>query len=231
MVHRVPRYQVVAPIRYRTASYVSAERTGWTRDVSEQGACVELAEHLASGTQLAVVVETEAGPIRMAGTVVWAGAGDSAGPRYLHGLRFSSGSDDRDRLWAWLQRHPAPPARIAASLPVRTRRLDGVTPEIAGWTADLGGGGCTLFLPERLPVGALLDVALSTPCGDVPSEGIIVWEGSHATVSAGLLEHGFRFTKLGPDQEAVLGEVLETILATRAEPRATVEQPQSSATT
>jgi hypothetical protein len=195
--------------------------------MSEEGACVELAEHLAPGTRLTLVVETEAGPIRMAGTVVWVGAGDPAGPGILHGVQFSPNSDDRDRLCAWLQRHPGPPARLAASPPVRCRRLDGVSVTLDGWTADLGCGGCALFLPERLPVGSLLDVVLSTPCGDVPSQGVVVWEGHRTTAPGSLIEHGFRFTKLRPDQEGLLREVLEAILTTRAAPGSATEQPQS----
>jgi hypothetical protein len=119
---------------------------------------------------------------------------------------------------------------MAASLPVRCRRPDGVSPTVEGWTADLGSGGCALFLPERLPVGSLVDVVLSTPCGDVPSQGVIVWEGHRAAAAGRLIEHGFRFTKLRPDQEGLLGEVLEAILATRAASEGATEQPQSPPT-
>jgi hypothetical protein len=120
---------------------------------------------------------------------------------------------------------------MAACLPVRTCRLDGISPHVEGWTADLGSGGCVLFLPERLPVGTLLRVVLSTPRGDVPSEGVVVWEGHRATASGGLFEHGFRFTKLRPHQTGLLGEVLEAILETRVAPAGTAEQPQSSSAT
>jgi hypothetical protein len=229
MVHQVPRHRVVLPLRYEvpTASE-TAPQAGWTRDLSENGACVQLPEHLAPGTPLALVVETEAGPICMAGTVVWA---DSSGPPgSVHGVRFSSSSADRERLCRWLQRHPAPFARVTASLPARCRRLDGVGLSLEGWTSDLASGGCALFLPERLPVGALLDVVLSTPCGDVRTEGVVVWEGDSLAAAGRLVEHGFRFTKLRA-QEGRVEEVLEAILATRAAAGSPAEQPDGSPTT
>ncbi len=158
--------------------------------------------------------------------MVWVEACDPAGPKHLHGLQFSSGAcDDRERLCAWLQHYSGPLARMAASLPAKCRRLDGVSAAIEGWTADLGSGGCALFLPERLPVGTLLDVILSTPCGDVPTQGVIVWEGS----SGGRLsEHGFRFTNVRPEQAGRLGEILEAILTSRNAPAGPADQSAST---
>lgn len=218
MVRRAPRYHVVLPIRYDTTSEGTSTRTGWTQDLSQHGACVELPEHLAPGTALALVVETETGAIPLSGTVVWSDASNPAGPSHLHGLQFTPGSDVQDRLGAWLQRHPPQASRMAASLPVRCRQCDGVSPLVEGWTADIGNGGCALFLPERLPVGTLVDLLISTPCGEVPAQGVVVWEGSKAPGSQRLVEHGFRFTRRRPDQAGAVEDILETILASRGGP-------------
>jgi hypothetical protein len=158
----------------------------------------------------------------MTGIVSWIDPSVRAGERTLHGVAFAPASDDRDRLCAWLRRHGVCLERVAASLPVRCRRLDGISPTVEGWTADLAGGGCALFLPERLPVGALLEVVLSTPAGEVPSEGVVVWEGRTAPGAGRLIEHGFRFTRMRPGQEGLLRDVLAAIHASRA-PGATAE--------
>jgi hypothetical protein len=176
---------------------------------------VELPEHLVPGTSLEVVLETEVGSLRMVATVLWIDPSDQPGDCTLHGLQFSETGDDRDRLAAWLQRHGAPPARVAASLPVRCRRLDGDSSAVEGWTADLAPDGCALFLPERLPVGALLEVILSTPSGEVPIRGVVVWEGQ-AGARGRLIEHGFRFTRMRAEQGGLVREIVEAIHATRA---------------
>jgi hypothetical protein len=169
---------------------------------------VELPERLTAGTRLTITIDTEAGPIRMAGTVLWMGSPSRAGQRILHGLQFSSSSEDSSRLSAWLQCHQGSLARTAASLPARCRPLDGVGPALEGWTADLASSGCALFLPERLAVGALLEAMLSTPVGDVRCEGVVVWAGHAAARSGRLVEHGFRFTKMRADQETLLRGLL-----------------------
>jgi hypothetical protein len=225
MVHQLPRFYVVIPVRYTVATPPGTPvNTGWTRNLSESGACVELPERLAPGIRLTLDLQTEAGPIRMTGTIIWTDSSSQPGAGSLHGLQFSSTSDDRERLRAWLHSRPGSPARIVASLPVQCRRLDGVSPTVDGWTADLGEGGCALFLPEALSVGTLMDVVLTTPAGEMPSQGVVVWEGGRRATLGHLIEHGFRFTKLPAEREGLLGEVLEAILATRGTP-GTPEHP------
>jgi hypothetical protein len=102
---------------------------------------------------------------------------------------------------------------MAAFLPATCRPRDGRSPSVAGWTADLGSGGCALFLPERFPVGTLLDLVLGTPGGDLPSRGVVVRAGPPTSASGHLVEHGLQFSTLRPEQAGRLGEVLEAMLA------------------
>jgi hypothetical protein len=217
MVHRVPRYQVVAPVWYTAALPRGArEGKGWTRDLSETGACVELGERLPPATPLTLVLETEAGNATFLATVVWVTSAIAQDAANAHGLQFSPGSPGAIQLTAWLQRHPPATSRTVAALPARCRRLDNLGPRLEGWTADLGYGGCGLFLPERLPVGTLLEVALSTPFGEVAGEGVIVWEEPRRGTGPQLSEHGLRFTVPPTPGDASLKTLLDALVAGRA---------------
>ncbi|HTU02144.1 MAG TPA: PilZ domain-containing protein [Candidatus Sulfotelmatobacter sp.] len=225
MIHQSHRFYIIVPVRYTTATPPGTPvSTGWTRNLSESGACVELPERLQPGVRITLDFQTEGGPMRMVGMIIWTDPSSQPGAGSLHGLQFSAASDDRERLRGWIHSRPGPPARIVASLPAQCRRLDGVSPVLEGWTSDLGAGGCALFLPEPLPVGTLMDVFLTTPAGEVPTQGVVVWEGGRRAAPGKLIEHGFRFTKLPAEREGLLGEVLDAILATRAM-SSTAEQP------
>ncbi len=68
-------------------------------------------------------------------------------------------------------------------------------PPLRGWTGDLSQGGCSLLLPDRLAVGTLLDLTLTTPRGDFATTATVVWvERSAEGRSASLTSHGVRFT-------------------------------------
>src|SRR5512138_751473 len=205
MRHRVPRYQVIVPARY-TARTRQGPRIGrgWTRDLSETGACLQISEHLSPATPLTLVIENEAGGFTLEARVVWVGSPAGPDQSRLHGVEFS-----RDciaiaggAVRAWLIRRSVAVARLAAALPAVCRRTDAQSQPLDGWTADLGYGGCGLFLPEHLPVGTLVDVVLTTPGGELKTSGVIVWEtGSKGSQTRHLFEHGLRFTRTTAGKE------------------------------
>ena len=65
---------------------------GWTRDVSDGGACLELAELLPPGTPLSVILQTDQGSLGVEGKVVWVESPEARTPGQpiRHGLRFTN---------------------------------------------------------------------------------------------------------------------------------------------
>ncbi len=191
MVHRVPRYQLVVPIRYTAPD--GHEGTGWTRDLSLAGACLELPERFRPGPALGLRLETDALALALSATVIWEER--LPGATWLHGVHFTVPAEVGAQLGAWLEGQGTTVGRIPAAFPVKCERLDQAGPPLEGWTADVGTGGAVLALPERLAVGTLLRVILSTPGGEAPMKGVIVWEGPRRPVTdRQLFEHGVRFT-------------------------------------
>lgn len=216
MLHPAPRYRVVVPVRYHVdGPRGPSDGTGWTRDISGTGAALDLPEPLAPPTRLALVLSTETRSLSIpAAAVVWVSPSRQPGGMSTHGVRFTSHTEETEQLRVWLHRQPV--ARVAAALPARCERLDVQEAPVDGWTSDVSAGGCALFLPERMPVGTLLDVVLSTPAGEVRSRGVIVWEGRGGRpTERRLCEHGFRFTE-SPGVQPALATALEKILAARA---------------
>ncbi len=90
---RFTRYPVQLPILYRIEGSPSPRvGAGWTHNLSEGGACVELADRLSPETLFIVRLQTEGGPIELAAQVDWAGKQASAGGGVLHGLVFAQAS-------------------------------------------------------------------------------------------------------------------------------------------
>jgi len=192
--------------------------SGWTRDLSEAGACLELREALPPGTPLRLVLQADGGNLPVEATVIWVGHPSLPGGHTLHGVTFANRtSDQRQALQALLRRTGSLQARahrLPAALPVHCHSAGAPEPALRGWTGNLSPGGCALALPDRLPVGTLLDLTLTTPRGDVPATGTVVWVERAAPETAGHLpRHGVRFTDPTVLRDLILGFVLEGVPA------------------
>jgi hypothetical protein len=186
---------------------------GWTNELSEGGACLELAERLDLLTPLDLTLRTYEGDIELNGEVVWsaeAGAGEGG---ILHGVSFTRIAVDQHRALRQLIRTSGQLRNAGVRLPVELtvvcgRRGD-PAPPLQGRTGDISRAGLLLRLPQTLPPGTPLQVTLQTSQGPLTAEGTIIWAGQSTSQTSGeLIRHGFRFTDMGWFSELALGHLL-----------------------
>lgn len=212
-----PRYQIGLPVFCKaTPKGVRAPKagSGWTRNLCATGACLELTESLASGTSLSLVLETEEGSLALDAEVVWVAHPSLPGGHTLHGVSFPQNSPDQRQALEALLRRKGPvrsrTSRIPAALPVQCRPIGVGETDLRGWTGDLSEDGCSLLLPDRLPVGTLIALTLTTPRGDFTVEATVVWAEPTARVpTRQLRRHGARFTAPNVIRDAIMDFVLE----------------------
>jgi len=226
--HHLPRYLIGLPIFCSyTPRGAQAPRVGlgWTRNLSGAGACLELLEALPPGTPLSLVLQTEGDNLAVEATVSWVGHPSLPGGHTLHGVTFPQlSSDQRQGLLALFRRQGTVRPRVhrlPVALPVECRAVGAPEPALRGWTGGLSPSGCGLLLPDRLPVGTLLDLTLTTPRGDLTATGTVVWVERAAPETAGhLTRHGLRFTDPTLLRDLIIGWVLEGVpTAPEREPR------------
>jgi hypothetical protein len=221
---RLPRYQFVLPVAYRATSKgasASKEGSGWTRNISETGACLELAESLPSGTRLALTILDESGGLSLEARTIWVSYPPVADGGTLHGVAFEELSlHQRLVLSALLHRHAGlrvQATRLPAAFPVLCHPLGPAGAPLRGWTGNLGRAGCLLLLPESLGVGTLIAVTLTTPRGDVAAEATVVWvEAGGPAGTRHLTPHGIRFIDASDIQDTFLAMTLEGNPTTKA---------------
>ena len=84
------RYPIQLPLLHTPKGPTPAQPgVGWTRNLSEGGACVELAERLQSRLPLLVCLRTERGIIEAEAEVAWAEKPPLATGGILHGVAFT----------------------------------------------------------------------------------------------------------------------------------------------
>jgi hypothetical protein len=194
-----PRYPVQLPLLHTVLSPRAGRPSmGWTRNVSEGGACVELAEALPHDAALRLQFQTDRGVIEAEAVVVWAAA--SAGGRgpMLHGVAFTHlAPDQHETLRALLQtqtkaRHSG--IRFSADLPVAYQVLTQAGPPRWGWMENVSRGGMLLNLHELLRPGTRLKVTWQIASEHLTVEGTIVWVEPREGRTP--IRHGVRFTTL-----------------------------------
>ena len=225
----LPRYLIGLPIfcTYTPkGSQTDRVGLGWTRNLSEAGACLELLEALAPGTPLSLVLQTDGDNLAMEANVIWVGHPSLPGGHTLHGVTFPQlSSNQRQGLQILFRRQGAGRPRVhrlPVALPVECQAVGAPEPTLHGWTGAISPGGCALLLPDRFSVGTLLDLTLTTPRGDLAARGTVVWVERAAPETAGhLLRHGLRFTDPTLLRDLIIGFVLERVPAgAEWEPRA-----------
>ncbi len=101
---RFPRYPVEIPFLHTTTAPGSAGTgAGWTRDLSEGGACVELNERLQVPSPLHIHLQTDRGAIEIEAQVVWEAQAPKGGTQgsattaggVLHGVAFTHLAPDQ----------------------------------------------------------------------------------------------------------------------------------------
>lgn len=211
-----PRYPIQLSLLHRVISPLAVGAgVGWTRNLSEGGVCVELAEPLASDTPVRVRLQTVGGAIEAEAKVVWAAEPDANRGVVPHGVAFTQ--TDANQLPALrnllhseeVVRHAG--ARLPLDLPITCRpkgRPEGRL--MQGRTRDICRGGLLLCLPRRLRPGTALEVTVHAPHEDLTAQGEIVWtQPQHRGRQLESIAHGFRFTGLDGAISLSLGFLLK----------------------
>jgi hypothetical protein len=186
---------------------------GWTHNMGEGGACVELTERLQPQRPIRVRLQTAKGAIELEARVVWSREASSAGGGILHGMAFTQVAPEQLEPLRELFLSEGPMRHAGVRWPldvsVTCRPQDQTGLPVQGRTGDVGRGGLLLRLPETLPPGTRLEVTLHTPQEPLTVFGEVVWvEAAERQVPGNLIGHGLRFTSLGSSLSSALGLLL-----------------------
>ena len=210
---RLPRYQIQLPLLYKLATPASKFGVGWTRNLSEGGALVELDEHVQPDTPLHLSLRTDSGSIEIEARVTWAEPARQDGGDVLHNLKFTQ--IDPGHLQALcdlllpLSMVPHAGVRLPRAIPGSCRHKGRQGPVVKGRTGDVDRRGLLLRLPLGIPPGTPLALTLHTTKGTVMVEGQVVWaEDQDAGKATELLKHGVRFTSPSWSVSLALGLLL-----------------------
>jgi hypothetical protein len=210
---RFPRFPIILPVLHRPKGRVASPGVGWTRNLGETGACLELAEWVATGTDLALCLRTDTGDIEIEATVVWAGERGHGEAGTLHGVSFTHIAADHHKSLRELLRQKGHVRQSGVRLPVELtvlcRNVGHDTGPIHGRTGDVSRAGLLLHLPVALPTGTTLEVTIQTSRGPLTAKGKVIWvEPSGQQIRGEPVRHGFRFTDVGWASELTLAMLL-----------------------
>ena len=206
-----PRLPIELPLLHEVEDEESHGRqVGWTRNLSEGGACIEIDGHLPLLTPLHIHLETDRGIIEVDAQVVWEMEGEDQDPPgseptaggVLHGVAFTHLAPDQLQTLRELLAAREPGwtggVRLTRDLTVTCEPPGASGPMIAGHTSNVSRGGLLLRLSQPIPPGTVLSLTFDPPKGRVKAEGEIVWVDPPERRHAGEpIRHGLRFTALG----------------------------------
>jgi len=210
---KFPRYPIVLPVRHEIArSDRPQSGTGWTRDLSEAGGCLELLERFEPVTVLGLSLRGDLGRISLEATVVWICQARDPGA-ILYGVSFRPlSARERELLHGLLIRKRMVwqgVIRVPMDLPVTCLMRGQARPPFHGRTENASRGGLLLRLPVMCGVGTPLEVTLRTPNGPLGAEGTVVRvEPRDAQVPGTPIGHGFQFTSISAAAQMALSRVL-----------------------
>ena len=197
---RFSRFPVQVPIRCQPqAGASSPPASGWTRNLSEGGACLELNEVLKTGTRVRLWLFTEGGSFPVDAHVVWKAPEPSGST--LHGVAFAALTPAqvealRHLLAAATATTRADP-RLPVNHPITCRLPDPSASVLVGETANVSRGGLALRLSLALPIGTPVQFSLQSPQGPITGTGEVVWAAADPGGAGQRVSHGIRFTALG----------------------------------
>ena len=197
---QLARYPIQLPLLYwRRSEARTRAGAGWTRELSEEGATVELADRFEPQTVLRIRLQTDRSPIAMEAKIAWIVAATPSGPENYHGLTITQIAPDqlqalRDLLLP-LSMVVHAGMRLSFNVAVTCRSKGSGGPVLRGQTGEVSRGGLLLHLPQPIAPGTTLEVTLQTDGGPLSLEGAIVWAQPSETRKAGeLIDHGLQFT-------------------------------------
>lgn len=115
--------------------------------------------------------------------------------------------------------------RLDTMLAVKYRVLPSSIPEQATQTKNISGGGLCVFLEERLPVGAPLEVQITLPGREKPAvfTAEVIWCEESEMVGSPrrerIIQAGVQFVFIHPkDREAIMQHVILNLQASGPKP-------------
>lgn len=177
MQRRFPRYAIQVPLLFRRLDQMEPAQAGigWTQDLSEGGACLELRVQLPVGCRLGLVIFANPETIEAEMRVVW--VRDVNQETFLHGVEFLhlTPAYFESLLKALPQekslREQA--IRLPITLPVYCQEAD--TPPLEGWTGNISRTGVMVFLPQRLPYNTKVEITIQAAQGELRLSGQVRW--------------------------------------------------------
>jgi c-di-GMP-binding flagellar brake protein YcgR len=207
------RHPLVLSIVYQRTDEGKTERgVGWTRNLSEGGACLELPDPLPEATPLRVALQTDQGSLWMDAEVVWAGRAEDAAEGVAHGIAFVQVTARQAQALAGLVDRLGQLKDVAVRVPLRRAvacQLAGTPePPLRGLTGDVSRRGLSLSLPQRLPEASDVEVTLPTPDGPLTVRAKVTWVDAKEGNPGERVRHGLEFTRLDWTDELTLGLLL-----------------------
>ncbi|MGE5849533.1 MAG: PilZ domain-containing protein [Candidatus Methylomirabilota bacterium] len=214
---RFPRYPIQLPVLYKPKGPAAIKvGAGWTRDLSEGGACIELGERFGPQLTLAMRFQTDRGPIEVEAEVVWVGAPSPPSGAIPHGVVFTQMGPDhaqalRDLLLP-LSMTPHAGVRLPVALQVTCQPTSRNGPPLQGQAENMSRGGMRLCLSEALPPGTCLEITLQTATAPLRVRGEIAWVAPPERRTPGTpIPHGVRFSALDWTVSLHLGLLLTNL--------------------
>lgn len=211
---RHPRHPLILSILFKSKEPAPVKvGVGWTRNVSDGGACLELAERFPLATPLSVILQTDQGSLGVEGKVAWVGGPTAGEGGVLHGVAFQEVTHEQlGALWKLVARKGQArqaAVRVPAKLAVLCRPKREAAPPLQGETGDISREGLLVYLPQVLPSMTPVEIILPTRRDPLTVEARVVWvESPEARLPGQPVRHGLRFTNLSWAHELTLGLLL-----------------------
>jgi len=207
------RHPLVLSIVYQRADFGETERgVGWTRNLSQGGACLELPDPLPEATPLRVALQTDQGSLWMEAEVIWAGRAEDAAEGVPHGIAFVKVTAEQAQALGGLVDRLGQLKDVAVRVPLRRAvacQLAGTPePPLLGLTGDVSRYGLSVSLPQRLPEASDVEVTLPTPEGQLTVRAKVTWVDAKEGNPGERVRHGLEFTRLEWTDELTLGLLL-----------------------
>jgi c-di-GMP-binding flagellar brake protein YcgR len=204
---RFPRYDVQVPVRQTSASTAQRpSRAGWTRNLSQGGACIEMEERLPAPSPLRIRLQTDRGSVDVEAQVVWEAERSAEEPEggggVLHGVAFTYLAPEQMQAIQTLLpvegKLRRSEVRVPVDLPVTCQPRGAEGRALEGRTGNISRGGLLLRLSQELPPGTLVDLTLHGAEGPIQGEGEVVWmDPADQRAPGAPIRHGVRFTAMG----------------------------------
>ena len=93
---KILRSEIKRPVLYRRKAPGSIKAgVGWTQNLSEEGACLELSDRIEESSVIQLLFQTDHGALAVGAVVIWAAALRERGEGVLHGVDFHDLTPDQ----------------------------------------------------------------------------------------------------------------------------------------